>query len=247
MQTSPTRRLALSLLFAAASAPAWADADSGLTIDVGYHIDFYPEERAGLEAYVERLKPRMRQWWPILTTALASPGYTPTDHINLDFYRISPSTVPAATRGHQIIVDPAYVLAHLHNPDMLGMVGHEMVHVMQAYPGHPASWLTEGIADYMRYYVLIPDDPGRAFSPDGARFDGAYQPTAGLLDWVERSHPGAVRGVNTVMRQGGDGPAELSRIAGAPLETVWAAYMASNPAATSPEAQRARQEGQGRL
>jgi len=247
---SPTRRLALSMLLAGASAwpAAWAaNAGSLLRIDVNYHVDFYPEERAGLEAWVERLKPKMMTWWPILTAALASPGFTPTDQISLEFYRIEPSTVPAATIKTRIVVDPAYVLAHLHNPDMFGMVGHEMVHVMQAYPGHLAPWLTEGLADYMRYYVLIPDDPGRAFDPKDAHFDGGYQPTAGLLDWVERGHPGAVRRVNAVMRQGGDGPAELSRQAGAPLEMVWAAYLASRPAATSPEAVRARQVGQGRL
>src|ERR1700761_5441021 len=155
---SPTRRLTLSMLLAGAAAPAWA-ADNGLQIDISYHVDFYPEERAGLEAWVGRLKPKMRGWWPIMTTALASPGYTPTDRISLAFYRIQPDNIPAATMGTRIVVDPAYVLAHLHNPDMLGMVGHEMVHVAQAYPGKPASWLTEGIADYMRYYVLIPDDP----------------------------------------------------------------------------------------
>ncbi len=245
--TSPTRRLALSMLLAGAAAPVWAaGADSGLKVDVSYHVGFYPEERAGLEAWVERLKPKMAGWWPILTTALASPGFTPTDRISLEFYRIEPSNVPAATIKTRIIVDPAYVLAHLHNPDMFGMIAHQMVHVMQAFPDHTTPWLTEGLADYMRYYVLIPDDPGRAFDPKGARFDGGYQPTAGLLDWVERAHPGAVRRVNAVMRQGGDGPAELSRQAGAPLETAWAAYLASRPAATSPEALRARQEGQGR-
>ena len=235
------------MLLAGVSAPVWAEAaDSGLRVDVSYHVDFYPEERAGLEAWVERLRPKMMTWWPILAAALPSPGYTPTDRINLAFHPIRPG-VPAATIGNRIIVDPAYVLAHLHNPDMFGMVGHEMVHVMQAYPGHPASWLTEGIADYMRYYVLIPDDPGRAFDASTARFDAAYQPSAGLLDWVERAHPGAVRSVNAVMRQGADGPTELARLAGAPLETVWAAYLASHPAATSSEALRARQEGQGRL
>ena len=189
----------------------------------------------------------MRAWWPVLTSALASSGYTPTDRISLEFYRIEPGNVPAATIKNRIVVDPAYVLAHLYNPDMFGMVGHEMVHVVQAYPGHGASWLTEGLADYMRYYVLIPDDPGRAFDARSARFDGGYQATAGLLDWVERAHPGAVRRVNAVMRQGGDGPAELARQAGAPLEAVWDAYLASHPAATSSEALRARQEGQGRL
>jgi len=234
------------MLLAGAAAPAWA-ADSALRVDVSYHVDFYPEERAGLEAWVERLKPKMMAWWPILITDLASPGFTPTDRISLEFYRIEPNNIPAATIKNRIIVDPANVLAHLHNPDMLGMIGHEMVHVAQGYLNNPAHWLTEGIADYMRYYVLIPDDPGRAFKADGAHFDGGYQPTAGLLDWIERAHPGAVRRVNAVMRQGGDGPAELRRQAGAPLETVWAAYLASHPAATTPEALRARQEGQGRL
>jgi len=229
------------------AAPALATAEGGLQIDVIYHVDFYPEERAGLEAWVERVKPKMMAWWPILTSALASPGYTPTDRISLEFYRFPPGATVSLTRGNQVIVDPVHVLAHLHNPDMFGMVAHQMVYVVEAYPRYTPAWLAQGIADYMRYYVLIPDDPGRAFDASLSGFDGGYQPTAGLLDWVEQRHAGAVKSVNAVMRQGGDGPAELTRQAGAPLETVWAAYLASTPAATTPAAIRARQEGQGRL
>ena len=33
--------------------------------------------------------------------------------------------------------------------------------------GAALGWITEGIADYMRYYVLLPDDPGRFFNPQG--------------------------------------------------------------------------------
>jgi hypothetical protein len=210
-------------------------------IDLSFGPRVPPLMQAQLQAWADTLKAKIAVWWPTMTAALSSPGYTPTDRVSLAFYRIDNAGVPAATRGATIDVDPWKLIVRLHNPDTFGMVAHELVHVVQAYPqGATPGWLTEGIADYMRYYVLLPDDPGRYFDPQGLTEKTGYQPTAGLLDWVERRRPGAVRRINQTMRQGGDGAATLTEIAGADPDALWRAYMASRPAAANAQAARAR-------
>ena len=84
------------------------------------------------------------------------------------------------------------------------------------------------MADYMRYYVLLPHDPQRAFDPSRFTYQLGYQPAAALLDFVERTYgAGSVRRVNAAMRTGGDGEAELLKITGATPLTLWRAYLKS--------------------
>jgi hypothetical protein len=219
---------------------AGAQATAGF-FQVEWHCVLTPPQRALVEAWVGRLDTLAQGWWPTITGALASPGNSPASRVFLSIINIRPTTVPAMTVKNRIYVDGPYVLAKIDNPDRLGMVAHELVHVAQAYPGHPTRWLTEGIADYLRYYVLLPRDPGRAFDPLQSDWRAGYQPTAGLLDWAERRRPGVVRAVNADLRQGGDGVGALVKAAGAPPDDLWRAYLATGPAAAAPAALRARQ------
>ncbi len=185
-----------------------------------------------------------------MTNALSSPGVSAPDIVHIDFIQVTAETVArltgtplyqrlgvqaervaAITHGTTVHVNGPFLLARLGDPDMFGMMAHELTHVVQAYPHTLQTWLVEGIADYVRYYVLLPQDPGRRFDPAGARYDEGYQATAGLLDWVERQRPGAVREISAVLRRGGDGRAALIRVAGAKPEELWSAYLASRPAA----------------
>lgn len=202
-----------------------------LTIGADYRIPLSRPDRRKLDAWVEALRGKVAGWWPTLTTRLGSPGFTPTRTVTVRFIYILPKQIPAATRGDVILVDPGELLARVRNPDTLGMIGHELVHVVQAYPKGQPPWLVEGIADYMRYYVLLPGDPSRYFDPASVDWRTGYQPTAGLLDFVERAQPGAVQTINAIMRQGGDGPAALAKLGGAPPDQLWASYMATRPAA----------------
>ncbi|THD64694.1 basic secretory protein-like protein [Phenylobacterium sp.] len=233
------RRHLLAALGAMAATPAVGRAGPDGLFEVQWHVELTGAERAALGAWLGRLQAAAAGWWPRITAALASPGFTPTDRIILDLNSITPKTIPAATRGDRIIVDAAYVLSMVGNPDRLGMVAHEMVHVAQAYPPFAPSFLTEGIADYLRYYVLLPQDPGRGY--DGARsgpWDG-YQVTGGLLDFIERAHPGTVQAVNADLRAGGDGIGPLHKAAG-PLTHAWRDYLETHPAAGTSEALAAR-------
>ncbi|MBV9152726.1 MAG: hypothetical protein JO204_13215 [Alphaproteobacteria bacterium] len=208
-----------------------------LTFVYGRH--FNSAEHKALEAWSNMLARLADSWWPTITTRLASPGFKPARQIAIKFTDIHIRNVPALTHGSVIEVDAGSLLTRLNDPDTLAMIAHEMVHVAQRYRRGPG-WLAEGIADYMRYYVLLPDDPSRAFRPEHATWHDGYQPTAGFLDWAEQGHPGTITRVNAALRAGEDGEALLRDTLGQPLEAAWAAYLASKPFAITPEAWRQR-------
>lgn len=214
-----------------------------LIFTFGRHFD--TAEHKALEAWSSVLARLAEGWWRTITASLASPGFAPVDQITIDFDEIHIPGVPALTRGAVIVVDARGLLARLRDPDALAMIAHEMVHVAQRYP-HAPGWLVEGIADYMRYYVLIPDDPSRAFQPQGATWHDGYQATAGFLDWAEQAHPGTVTQLNAALRAGEDGEALLRAAIGQPLQQAWTAYLDSKPYAISAAARQRRSAAQRR-
>jgi hypothetical protein len=218
----PSRRRLLLGFGAAALAPSVARA-SNRTVQVVVDTGNAPE----LADWGARLKGLIAGWWPVITAQLASPGFEAPDTVNIRFADIRPANVGAFTEGDTITINRTDILAH---PDDTGRVAHELTHIVQAFPRPNIQWLTEGIADYMRYYVLLPRDPRRAFDADRITYQAGYQPAAALLDWVERtSGAGSVRRVNAAMRQGGDGELELYRITGAMPLTLWRGYLRSLP------------------
>ncbi len=207
---------------AATLAPSMARA-SNRTVEVVVDTSRTPR----LVDWGARLKDLIIGWWPVITASLASPGYEAPDRVNVRFADIEPANIGAFTEGDTITVNRPDILAH---PEDVGRVAHELAHVVQAYPSPNIQWLREGIADYIRYYVLLPRDPMRAFDAERITYQAGYQPAAALLDWVERTHgAGSVKRINAAMRQGGDGELELYRIAGATPFTLWRSYLRSLP------------------
>jgi hypothetical protein len=214
-----TRRRLLLGLVAGLLAPrlAWAS-NSAVRVEVD------TANAPQLADWAQQLKGMIGGWWPVITRTLASPGYQAPDVVHIQFHDLSPPNVGAFTRGDTVVVNLTDISAHR---DDFGRVAHELVHVVQAIsPGPNIAWLVEGIADYVRYYVLLPRDPRRVFNPSQVDYQRGYQPAAALLDWVERTYgAGSVRRINAAMRQGGDGEAELLKITGATPLTLWRRYL----------------------
>lgn len=208
--------VAAAAAFAASKARGQGVASEGLQVVVDTR---FAPDLAGWGAKLQNL---CRGWWPRITDLLAQPGFTPPVQVEIDLVHVEPRTVPAATRGAQIFVDADHVRA---DPDT-GFIAHELVHVAQQYPAARAVWLSEGIADYLRYYVLLPNDPQRAYSPD-LGYKVGYQPAAALLDWtVKRYGEDVIRRVNAAMRSGHDGEVELASATGRTPEQLWDAFTA---------------------
>jgi len=87
----------------------------------------------------------------------------------------------AGPRTPVIEVSAKYALAH---PNDLGMIVHEMTHVVQSYPTYDPVWLVEGIADYVRWFFYEPVGKRPRPNPDRATARDSYQTTGAFLYWA---------------------------------------------------------------
>ncbi|MFD2826748.1 basic secretory protein-like protein [Leeuwenhoekiella polynyae] len=83
--------------------------------------------------------------------------------------------------------------AWLHKkPEDLDLVTHELMHLVQSYPGGAGpGWLTEGIADYVRYkYALDNDGAGWSLTPfsPNQKYENSYRITARFLLWITQNY-----------------------------------------------------------
>ncbi len=124
-----------------------------------------------------------------------------------------------------ISISQAYIHSH---PLDRGLMIHELVHTLQSYepPGPTGhhSWLTEGIADYVRYGYYEPDSPlPRYFT--GASYEDSYKTTATFLRWVaQRYDRDVVKQLNLALRAGTFGKPTFQNITGKPLDDLWAEF-----------------------
>lgn len=164
---------------------------------------------------------RVLEWHPKLADLLASEGFAPPREVTLRFKKIS---APGQASGATIECSINWVTK---NPEDWGMVAHELVHVIQQYKKPGPGWLTEGIADYLRYYVIEPGSPRGRFDVERSSYKTGYQPSAGLLDFVEKKHPGTVAKLNAALREGTYSDDMIKEIAGADWDGLWEEFKAS--------------------
>lgn len=100
---------------------------------------------------------------------------------------IDPSYDGVAAANNSIIrCNPGWMKAH---PEDIDVITHEAMHIVQDYhTGNTPGWLTEGIADYVRYKYGVNNEKGGwqlpAVKPDH-HYTSAYRVTARFLAWVE--------------------------------------------------------------
>jgi len=96
-------------------------------------------------------KKRCEENYPMICRELASDGFKPPTKVKMVF---KDAKGIAYTSGATITCMSGWFKKH---PDDYGATIHEMCHVVQSYWGKPVpGWLTEGIADYVRWFVYEP-------------------------------------------------------------------------------------------
>jgi hypothetical protein len=128
-----------------------------------------------------------------------------------------------------MVYDPVWFTRH---PQDIDVVTHELMHVVQGYGDHDVSgWLTEGIADYVRYGYGV-DNPGPArtlpdLSSTQASSDG-YRITARFLVWLEaQGHAELVWAIDARIRAGTYTEETWTALTGQSRHDLWAVNVAS--------------------
>lgn len=95
----------------------------------------------------------------------------------------------AATGGHLVRYNPEWFHKH---PGDIDVVTHEVMHIVQAYGDNAGpGWITEGIADYVRYKIGVDNAGANWKLPDysaSQNYDNAYRITARFFVWIEQHY-----------------------------------------------------------
>lgn len=176
-------------------------------------------------AWAESAERMANEWYPRLGNLLSS---SPRFELPRVVIELSPDyDGVAAASGRRITLSSKWVRDH--PVDARGVVVHELVHVVQAYPENREGWVTEGIADFIRYGIFEAWPLEKFPRPHKPHpYTDGYQTAGGFLLWLEgEASPGVVRRLNSALRGGTYGPGTFRAITGRSADDLWAAYAAS--------------------
>jgi len=108
----------------------------------------------------------------------------------------------AATQGTTVAYSPVWFKQH---PEDIDVVTHEVMHIVQNYGSNAGPWwITEGIADYVRFKYGVDNKGAKWALPDyktGQKYDNGYRVTARFFAWLEKhDYPGVVKALDQNMR-----------------------------------------------
>lgn len=134
----------------------------------------------------------------------------------------------AATANSFIKVDEAWMTAH---PEDVDVITHEAMHIVQAYQFQAANlWLSEGIADYVRYiYGVNNQKAGWALPPykKGQSYLNSYRISARFLVWIEqRKRANIVNKLDKALRKGTYTAGTWVKLTGKSVDELWNEYIA---------------------
>ena len=157
----------------------------------------------------------LREWYPRIRGILGAKYDTPSE-VTLRF-KDMPGV--AHCSGSTIEASSGYFKAH---PNDVGALVHELVHVVQAYPGGSTGWLVEGIADYVRYYYYEPMKGARFKPRAGQDYHAAYNPAAALLAKAQVGKTaGIVAELNRLGHEGKLNEQAFKDVTGSTPDEVW--------------------------
>lgn len=175
-------------------------------------------------AWSESATQLARDWYPRLGNLLASSEWVRMPDVVI---RLSTNYDGVAAASGNTIEMSAKRVVELPE-DSRGVIIHELVHVVQAYPGGSEGWLTEGIADYLRCAVYEALPLEKFPRPDKERgYRDSYKVAAGFLFWLESGPaPGIVRQLNAALRNGSYQESVFKDRTGRDVDHLWNEYRA---------------------
>ncbi|MEI7460911.1 MAG: basic secretory protein-like protein [Pirellula sp.] len=165
------------------------------------------------------------EWHPRICNLISTKGVAPANELSIRL--IESEEGIASTQGTVITISSRWIKNH---PDDLGLVIHELAHVIQGYPEGNPWWVTEGIADYVRNVVFEGKSQQLFAVPlDEKGYLQGYNTAAGFLFWLESDlAPGIVRRLNTSIRNRKYSDVVFKELTGQSLDELWDTYCQEN-------------------
>lgn len=173
----------------------------------------------------ERLIETFFSVYPVLTRY-----YNPSSVKGVEFFIDPTYNGVAEAGGKRVRISPQWLKTH---PDDFDLVTHELMHLVQCYPHNAGPWwITEGIADYVRYVFGVDNELGGWSLPDlkpDHNYDSGYRITARFMVWIENHvQPGTVKRLDHAMRSNLYNPGLWNQLTGKNVQELWDHYK-SNP------------------
>jgi hypothetical protein len=134
----------------------------------------------------------------------------------------------AATSNGIVRYNPSWLEKH---PEDIDVVTHELMHIVQSYPRGGEGWLTEGIADYVRFKFGVNNEKGNWSLPafkETQSYTNSYRITARFLVWIEKNvRKTLVNEMDEACRKGEYTPELWEKLTGKTVAELWADYAAS--------------------
>ena len=203
-----------------------------------YQIDIDYSQTPELKEWVDtKLRPVLEEWYPIILADLPSEGFTPPQRFIVTIEANGQGV--AATGGTRVTVSAKWIKSQeARGPqnESVGSVVHEAVHVAQQYGrargrNRVPGWLTEGIADYIRWWKFEPASVRRPVNPikrngQPASYTDSYQTTAAFLEYVAKNHDHEiVVKMNAAGRDGTYSPDLWKKYTGKTVDELWAEFV----------------------
>ena len=169
----------------------------------------------------------VEQWFPVVSSLLATEDYRPPKQLKLVIKK--EISAPAWATGDTITISGKWITEH---PDDLGMVVHELTHIIQAYPNSrkKPGWLVEGIADYIRWWRYEPEAPRTRINPEKANYTDSYRTTGYFLAWVSRKYDKRlVPALDRELRKAEDPMPVFEKLTGKDAAALWKEFIESKP------------------
>lgn len=176
-----------------------------------------------LQKWADEAKALCEEWYPRLTSEYRKDDDLPAKTVKIKFHKDKEGV--ADTVGNTINIAAKWVTAH---PEDKGMVIHELMHVVQAYPRarNKAGWAVEAIADYVRYYQFEPEKPHHWRVNSRMTTPQAYGVGADFFVWIERTRdPEIVQQVHRALRKGKYSDALFQERTGRSLDDLWKEFV----------------------
>ena len=184
------------------------------------NIDF--SEAPECEAFATKSESIVREWAPKIQEILYGEN-VPIKKKEV-FITFRPMKGVAHASGNKIVVSAEWVTKKA--PNDYGMIIHELVHVLQDYQGGGVFWVTEGIADYIRYERFEPGKQKWKLQPGKSSYKQGYGIAGAFLAWLEKNkEPELIRKLNAACKEKRYKPVLFEEWCGKPLDDLWQDYV----------------------